>query len=82
MGDGGVGVRRDCLAANYKFVKKADVSYKELAERLTKHGLEEIETGIPSKVALGAFSTTLPTGLSGGAGVREDVTIRAMRIAD
>lgn len=39
-------------------LKRADVSYKELAERLTKHGLEETETGIASKMARGTFSAT------------------------
>lgn len=39
-------------------LKRADVSYKELAERLTKHGLEETEIGIASKLARGTFSAT------------------------
>ena len=39
-------------------LKRADVSYKELAERLTKHGLEETEAGIASKMARGTFSAT------------------------
>jgi hypothetical protein len=39
-------------------LKRADVSYKELADRLTKHGLEETETGIASKLARGTFSAT------------------------
>lgn len=39
-------------------LKRADVGYKELAERLTKHGLEETETGIASKLARGTFSAT------------------------
>lgn len=39
-------------------LKRADVSYKELAERLTKHGLEETEVGIASKLARGTFSAT------------------------
>jgi hypothetical protein len=34
------------------------VSYKELAERLTKHGLEETEVGIASKLSRGTFSAT------------------------
>ena len=37
-------------------LKRADVSYKELAERLTEHGLEEAEPGIASKLARGTFS--------------------------
>jgi hypothetical protein len=32
-------------------LKRSEISYKELAERLTKHGLEESETGIASKMA-------------------------------
>jgi hypothetical protein len=34
------------------------MSYKELAERLTKQGLEETEVGIASKMARGTFSAT------------------------
>jgi len=39
-------------------LKRAEVSYKELAERLTLHGLEETEVGIASKLARGTFSAT------------------------
>ena len=39
-------------------LKRAEVSYKELAERLTEHGFEETETGIASKLSLGTFSAT------------------------
>jgi Domain of unknown function (DUF6471) len=39
-------------------LKRAEVSYKELANRLTTHGLEETETGIASKMARGTFSAT------------------------
>jgi hypothetical protein len=39
-------------------LKRADVSYKGLAEKLTKHGLEETEIGIASKLARGTFSAT------------------------
>jgi hypothetical protein len=39
-------------------LKRADVSYKRLAERLAKHGLHETETGIASKLARGTFSAT------------------------
>ncbi len=39
-------------------LKRADVNYKELAERLTTHGLEETEVGIASKLARGTFSAT------------------------
>jgi hypothetical protein len=39
-------------------LKRADVSYKRLAERLARHGLQETETGIASKLARGTFSAT------------------------
>ena len=39
-------------------LKRAEVSYRELAERLTAHGLEETEAGIASKLARGTFSAT------------------------
>ncbi len=39
-------------------LKRAEVSYKELAERLTAHGLEETEVGIASKLSRGTFSAT------------------------
>jgi hypothetical protein len=39
-------------------LKRADVSYKELAERLSRHGLAETEVGIASKLARGTFSAT------------------------
>jgi hypothetical protein len=39
-------------------LKRADVGYKELADRLTAHGLEETEVGIASKLARGTFSAT------------------------
>jgi Domain of unknown function (DUF6471) len=39
-------------------LKREDVSYKELAERLTKDGLQETEVGIASKLARGMFSAT------------------------
>ena len=39
-------------------LKRADVGYKELADLLTKHGLEETESGIASKMARGTFSAT------------------------
>ena len=38
--------------------KRADLSYKDLADRLTAHGLEETEVGIASKLARGTFSAT------------------------
>ena len=39
-------------------LKQADVSYKELASRLTAHGLEETEAGIASKLSRGTFAAT------------------------
>jgi Domain of unknown function (DUF6471) len=39
-------------------LKRADVSYKELAERLSKHGLEETEASIASKLSRGTFAAT------------------------
>lgn len=39
-------------------LKRADVGYKELAERLTAHGLEETETSIAGKLSRGAFAVS------------------------
>ena len=39
-------------------LKRADVGYKELAERLKTHGLEETEAGIASKLSRGTFPAT------------------------
>ena len=39
-------------------LKRADVSYRELADRLSRHGLAETESGIASKLARGTFSAT------------------------
>lgn len=39
-------------------LKRADVSYKELAERLEKHGLTESEASIASKLSRGTFAAT------------------------
>ena len=39
-------------------LKRADVGYKELADRLKAHGLEETEAGIASKLSRGTFPTT------------------------
>jgi hypothetical protein len=36
-------------------LKRAKVGYKELAERLTGHGLDENETTITGKLARGSF---------------------------
>ena len=39
-------------------LKRADISYRELAERLEKHGLEETEASIASKLSRGTFAAT------------------------
>ena len=37
---------------------RADVGYRELAERLKKHGLHETEASIANKISRGTFSAT------------------------
>ena len=39
-------------------LKRAEVGYKELADRLNRHGLDETETSITGKLARGTFATT------------------------
>ena len=39
-------------------VKRAGLTYAELAERLNKHGMEETEGSIGAKLARGTFSAT------------------------
>lgn len=39
-------------------LKQAGVGYKELAERLNKHGMEETETSITGKLARGTFAVS------------------------
>lgn len=39
-------------------MKRAGVTYKEVAERLKGHGLEETEASITSKLARGTFAAT------------------------
>ena len=39
-------------------LKRADVSYHELAERLKKHGLQETEASIANKLSRGTFPAT------------------------
>ena len=39
-------------------LKRAGVGYKELAERLNAHGLEETETAITGKLSRGTFATS------------------------
>jgi hypothetical protein len=37
---------------------RADIGYRELAERLKKHGLQETEASIANKISRGTFSAT------------------------
>ena len=37
---------------------RADVSYRELAERLKKHGLKESEASVANKISRGTFPAT------------------------
>jgi urease accessory protein UreF len=39
-------------------VKRAGIGYRELADRLNKHGLQETEDSIASKLARGTFAVT------------------------
>ena len=39
-------------------MKKADVGYRELAEKLKAHGLNETEASIASKLSRGTFAAT------------------------
>ncbi len=39
-------------------LKRAGIGYKELAERLNRHGLEETETSITGKLARGTFAAS------------------------
>ena len=39
-------------------LKRAGLGYKELAERLNKHGLDETETSITGKLARGTFAAS------------------------
>ena len=39
-------------------LKQAGVGYKELAERLNAHGLEETETAIAGKLSRGTFAVS------------------------
>ncbi len=39
-------------------LKRAGVGYKELADRLNKHGMEESETSITGKLARGTFAVS------------------------
>lgn len=37
---------------------RAEVSYRELAERLKKHGMKETEASVANKMSRGTFSAT------------------------
>lgn len=37
---------------------RADVTYRELAERLKKHGLDETEASVANKISRGSFPAT------------------------
>lgn len=39
-------------------IKRADVTYEELAERLKKHGIEENAASIANKLSRGTFAAT------------------------
>ena len=39
-------------------LKRADVSYQELAKRLEKHGFKETEASIANKLSRGTFAAT------------------------
>ncbi len=39
-------------------LKRADVSYQELAKRLEKHGIKETEASIANKLSRGTFAAT------------------------
>ena len=39
-------------------LKRADVTYDELAERLKKHGLQETEASVANKMSRGTFPAT------------------------
>jgi uncharacterized protein DUF6471 len=39
-------------------LKRAGIGYKELADRLNQHGLEESETSITGKLARGTFAAS------------------------
>lgn len=39
-------------------LKRADVSYHELAKRLEKHGMKETEASVANKLSRGTFAAT------------------------
>jgi hypothetical protein len=46
------------LSRRTPFAQGRDIGYKELAERLNRHGLEETETSITGKLARGTFAAS------------------------
>jgi hypothetical protein len=53
---------RELIERTKRFIKaelkRADVTYEELAERLREHGLEETKGSIAAKISRGAFPAT------------------------
>lgn len=53
---------RDLIERTKRYIKaelkRADVTYEELAERLREHGLEETKGSIAAKISRGAFPAT------------------------
>jgi Domain of unknown function (DUF6471) len=53
---------QDLIERTKRFIKaelkRADVTYEELAERLREHGLEETKGSIAAKISRGAFPAT------------------------
>ena len=56
---GGINREKEWGAKASRFLKaelkRAGIGYKELAERLTKHGMEETETSIAGKLSRATF---------------------------
>lgn len=44
-------------------LKRADVSYRELVQRLHEHGIEETEASVTSKLARGTFAISFFLGV-------------------
>jgi hypothetical protein len=53
---------RELIERTKRFIKaelkRADVTYEELAERLREHGLQETKGSIAAKISRGAFPAT------------------------
>jgi hypothetical protein len=53
---------RELIERTKRFIKaelkRADVTYEELAERLREHGLKETKGSIAAKISRGAFPAT------------------------